>query len=157
MRRHVVAVSRREELSRAAPEGGGQRLHHRDHAQPGEPRPQIRRADRAVLHAVPLGGGAGGLDRVAHRLDRAVADRMRGDLQPCRRRSRDQCAKLVGRRPPGRRAVAHGDPVGAPVDEDLYGTGAQARTPEMPAHAERRGGVEQLPAQELVDPHPQAT
>src|SRR4029077_11502855 len=93
-------------------------------------------ADRAVLDAMPKSGRRGGLDGVAHRLDRRVADRMRGDLQTMRGRPHDDLAQLFGCGPPHAPTRPHGDALGAAVDEDFDRARANHRTAEAGAHAE---------------------
>src|SRR5258708_12536231 len=61
----------------------------------------------------------GGLHRVAHGLDRGVADRVRGDLQTGARRPIDQLPQLGGLPPPGPLALPHSHPPRPPPPEPL--------------------------------------
>ena len=79
--------------------------------------------------------GARRLDRVGHRLDRAVADGMRRHLQAGIRGSLHQRLELVGRRAPHAPADAHDHALRAAVDEHLDRTGAHDVAAEASMHA----------------------
>ncbi len=153
MRRDVVAVARGKEPGRLTRKCRGERLHHGHHAEARQAAAQIRRADGAVLDPMAKPVGFRRLNRVAHRLDRSVADRVRGDLQAGARGPRHELPQLVRRRAPHRRSAADRHPLRAAVDEHLDRTGPHDRASKAGAHAETRGGLEQLPRQELVDAH----
>jgi hypothetical protein len=94
----------------SAPYAGEERLHDRDHAQSGEPALEIGRAGGAVLDPVPEPERrrAGRLDRVTHRFDRRVADRVSGHLEPGPGGPVDQVAQLFGRGAPAVPPAAYG-------------------------------------------------
>ena len=142
----VLAVSGREEQRRRdAAEPGRHRLHHRDHAQRGEPGLKVGGTDRAVLDTMPQTRGARRLDRVAHRFDRAITDRMGRDLKAGAARAIDQRAQLFRGGSPDTTARAHGDPFRSAVHEHFDRAGTQHRPAKAPEHAESRRGFQQLP------------
>ena len=108
-----------------------------------------------MLHAVAHAASARGFDRVAHRLDRAVPDGMRGHLQPSIGGSPDQRDELARRRTPQASTRAHHNALGAAVDEHLDRARAHDLATKACVHAKMRRRLEQLPRQEFVDAHVQ--
>src|SRR5438132_12148302 len=91
------------------------------------------------------------LDRVAHRLDRRIPDRMRGDLQTGRRGLAHQIAQLVACCAPYAATGAHRDSLRSAVDEHLDRAGADQRAAKAGLHAELGRRLEQLPREKFVD------
>src|SRR5205823_7476010 len=115
----VVWVAWPKQVASLAGKSRGQRLHDGHHAEARKPLPEVGRTDHAVLDAVAQEDASGGLDRVAHGLDRPVADCVRRNLQPRLACARDEVLQLAWSRPPDGRGATDRDALGASVDEDL--------------------------------------
>src|SRR4029077_843829 len=106
---------------------------------------------------MPEWGRARRLDRVTRGGDGSITDGVRGHLKPCPRRGGDDLSKLGRRRPPDGLARAHRGAFRSTVDEDLDRSSAHQGAAETRSYAEAGSRLEQLPREELIDAHPQAS